>query len=263
MKKETLLLTPGPTPIPETVRRAMAQPLCHHRTEHFRTIVEDVVGQLRRILQTEQDVFLISSSGTGAMEAAFVNIVSPGDEVIIVDGGKFGHRFCDFATAYGITAHVVTVPWGATVDPAAIRVLIEQYPRSKAVFTTLCETSTGVCFPIREVAAVVRETDALLVVDAISGLAADVLMTDTWGVDVVIAGSQKALMTPPGLGIISVSEKAWPVIEQAQSPRFYFDLRRYRDGLVTYDTPFTPATTLVLGLQAAGECILAEGMESV
>jgi aspartate aminotransferase-like enzyme len=262
MVKKKHLFTPGPTPVPEEVLLEMARPIFHHRTPEFRALFEETGQLLKEVFQTENQVFILASSGTGAMEAAFVNLLSAGDEIIVVAGGKFGERFAQFAETFGVTAHTIEIQWGATVEASEIRKLLNAFPNVKAVFTTLCETSTGVCFPIEEIAREVRETDAVLVVDAISGLCADRLKTDEWGVDVVIAGSQKGLMVPPGLSFLTLSPKAWGLVEHSRLPKYYFDIKKYKKAGASNDTPFTPATGLVIALRKALGLIIAEGIDS-
>lgn len=263
MVQKKYLLTPGPTPIPEAVLLEMASPICHHRTNAFRDVFREIKTYLQQVFRTQCDVFTVAASGTGAMEMAVVNSVSAQDEVLVIDGGKFSGRFAMIAKQYGAIVHTLTVEWGNSVEPERVREFLEKNKQIKAVFVALCETSTGVCFPVRDIAEIVRMTDALLVVDAISGLGADVLCMDDWGLDVVVSSSQKGLMTPPGLSFIALSDKAWARAEQATSPKFYFDLKKYRQAYGTDDTPFTPATTLVMALRKALTMIMAEGMENV
>ena len=212
MKKE-YLLTPGPTPLPPQVSLAMAKPIIHHRTPQFQEILKEAGLGLKWAFQTANDVFIISSSGTGAMEAAVINLLSSADTVLVIQGGKFGERWTEIAKAYGINSEIINVEWGKAVNPEEISKRLKSNPQIKAVFSTLCETSTGVDNNIQAIAAVVKESSAVLVVDAISGLGAVDLKTDAWGVDVVVAGSQKGLMLPPGLGFICVSPKAWKLVE--------------------------------------------------
>src|SRR3989338_8587290 len=208
--KKNYLLTPGPTSLPAEVLEALAKPIIHHRTPQFQAILKEAVEGLKYIFQTKNDVFVLSSSGTGAMEAAVVNLLSPGDSAITVEGGKFGERWTELCQAYGVKAEVIKVEWGQAVSPSEIESKVKsQKSKVKAVFVTLCETSTAVTNDIKAIADVLRNTETVLVVDAISGLGVIDLKTDEWGVDVVVSGSQKGLMLPPGLGFISVSEKAW------------------------------------------------------
>ncbi len=262
MKKD-YLLTPGPTPLPPQVSLAMAKPIIHHRTPQFQEILKEASAGLKWVFQTVNDVFIISSSGTGAMEAAVVNLLSAGDTALTVQGGKFGERWTELCQAYGIKAEVLDVEWGKAVSPDEIKKRLKNNPQIKAVFATLCETSTGVDNDIQAIAAVVKETPAVLVVDAISGLGAVDLKPDAWGVDVVVAGSQKGLMLPPGLGFIAVSPKAWKLIEASKTGRYYLDLRKAKKALDKTDTPFTSSITLIIALNEALKMMQQDGLENI
>ncbi len=259
MRKD-ILLTPGPTPLPPQVLDALSQPIIHHRTGAYRAIFKRVLQGMQAVMQTSEPVLCFTSSGTGAMEAAVVNLLSPGDEAIVVLGGKFAERWQELCKVYGVTATAVPVAYGDAVDPAAVGRALKAHPKAKAVFTTLCETSTGVVNDIQAIAALTRPSQAALVVDAISGLAADECPTDPWGVDVVVTGSQKGLMLPPGLAFLSVSEKARALISRSATPRYYTDLRLYQKSLADDDTPFTSAVSLVVALDAALKLILERGL---
>lgn len=275
--KKPLLLTPGPTQIPEDVLLSMAEPIIHHRTGEFRKIFDEVNSNLKYVFQTKNPVFIFSSSGTGAMETSVTNFLSKGDKAIVVIGGKFGERWSEICKAYGIEVIPIEVSWDKAVEPQDIAKVLKEYehrtPQTtlsvetenciKAVYTTLCETSTGVVNDIESIAKIVKETNAILVVDAISGLGACELKTDEWGIDVVVAGSQKGLMIPPGLGFISVSEKAWQKHAQAELPRYYFDLAKAKKALAESNTPFTASVTLILALNRALLHIKSEGLENV
>ncbi|MBU1862590.1 MAG: alanine--glyoxylate aminotransferase family protein [Candidatus Omnitrophica bacterium] len=263
MLKKNFLLSPGPSKVPESVMLEMAHPIFHHRTPQYQAIFSDVTSALKDIFRTKNDVFVFASSGTGAMETSISSLLSPGDKIITVNGGKFGERFGLIGKAFGIECDVIDVEWGKAVDPKIIEDKLNKDKSIKAVYTTLSETSTGVLNDIKKIAAVVSKTNAVLVTDAISGLGSDKLETDEWGVDVVIAGSQKGLMLPPGLAFLSVSEKAWKLVEQSKIPSFYFNLKKYKKSLDKNDVPWTPAITLVLGLQKVLQMIKAEGMEEV
>jgi aspartate aminotransferase-like enzyme len=262
MKKE-YLLTPGPTPLPPQVSLAMAKPIIHHRTPQFQEILKEASLGLKWVFQTANDVFIISSSGTGAMEAAVINLLSSGDTALVVQGGKFGERWTEIAKAYGINSEIINVEWGKAVSPEEISKKLKSNPQIKAVFTTLCETSTGVDNDIQAIAAVVKESPAVLVVDAISGLGAVDLKTDAWGVDVVVAGSQKGLMLPPGLGFIALSPKAWKLAEASKSSRYYLDLRKAKKALDKNDTPFTSSITLIIALNEALKIMQQDGLENI
>ena len=260
--KKNYLLTPGPTPLPPEVCQELSRPIIHHRTPQFQAILKDAAEGLKYVYQTNSDVYIFSSSGTGVMEAAVVNLLSEGDTAITVEGGKFGERWTSLCQAYKIKPEVIKVEWGKSVKPLDIANKLK-VSSAKAVFVTLCETSTGVTCDIKAIAEVVKNTGAVLVVDAISGLGVLDLKTDEWGVDVVVSGSQKGLMLPPGLGFISLSEKAWKLINQSKGPRYYFDLPKARKAWDKIDTPFTTSVSLVRALNVALKMIKEEGLENV
>ncbi|MCX5702515.1 MAG: alanine--glyoxylate aminotransferase family protein [Candidatus Omnitrophica bacterium] len=261
--KKNYLLTPGPTPLPPQVCEALGRPIIHHRTPQFQALLKEASEGLKYVYQTKQDVFILASSGTGVMEAAAVNLLSPQDTVITVQGGKFGERWTEICSAYGINTEIINVEWGKAVEPKAIKERLKANPKIKAVFTTLCETSTGVASDIKAIGEVVKDTEAVLVVDAISGLGAIDLQTDAWFCDVVICGSQKGLMLPPGLGFISVSSKAWELIENSKCPKYYFDLKEAKKALDKTDTPFTPAITLIIALCEALKMMKQDGLANI
>jgi aspartate aminotransferase-like enzyme len=200
--KKNYLLTPGPTPLPPEICEALSRPIIHHRTPQFQAVLKEVTENLKHVFQTKNDVFILASSGTGAMEAAVVNLLSWGDKALVIQGGKFGERWTELCEAYGIKPIVIDVAWGKALDPDVLKDHLKKEPAIKVVFATLCETSTGVTFDIEALAKIVAETEAVLAIDAISGLGAIDLQTDVWGVDVVVSGSQKGFMLPPGLGFI-------------------------------------------------------------
>lgn len=262
--KKNHLLTPGPTPLPPQVLEALAKPIIHHRTPQFQAILKEAAEGLKYVFQTKSDVFIFSSSGTGTMEAAVANLLSPGDTAITVEGGKFGERWTELCRAYGVKTEVIKVEWGKAVSAEVISSRLKaQGSKVKAVFVTLCETSTGVTTDIKAIAEVVKDTQAVLAVDAISALGVIDLKTDEWAVDVVVSGSQKGLMLPPGLGFISVSPKAWPLIAESKSPRYYFDLRMAKKAWESTDTAFTTSVSLVVALNAALKMLKEEGLENV
>jgi len=258
--KGDILLTPGPTPLPPQVREALGRPIIHHRTSQYRALFKRVLQGMQAAMQTTNAVVCLTSSGTGAMEASVVNLLSPGDEAIVVLGGKFAERWQHLCKAYGIMATTVPVAYGDAADPTQVAAALKAYPNAKAVFATLCETSTGVVHDMQRIAAVTRESRAVLVVDAISGLLADECQTDRWGIDVVVTGSQKGLMLPPGLAFMSLSQRAWALVDQALSPRFYTDLRLYKKALTDDDTPFTSAVSLVIALEEALKIVQQLGL---
>lgn len=260
--KEDILLTPGPTPLPPQVREALARPIIHHRTNQYRALFKRALQGMKTVMQTAHDVICFTSSGTGAMEASVVNLLSPGDEAIVILGGKFAERWQSLCKAYSITAITIPVAYGDAVNPNDVATALKAHPKAKAVFATLCETSTGVVNDIKAVAAFSRNSQAVLVVDAISGLLADDCQTDAWGVDCVVTGSQKGLMLPPGLAFMSLSPRAWALVEQAKSPRYYTDLRLYKKSLADDDTPFTSAVSLVIALDEALKIVLDRGLQN-
>lgn len=263
MKKEILLLTPGPTPLPPAVRESMARPIIHHRTTIYQEIFKEVVEGLKTVFQTKGDLFIFTSSGTGAMEAAIVNFASPGDKVVAVIGGKFGERWGELCKAYGLNTVLLPVTWGEACSPDKLDETLKREKDAKIVYVTLCETSTGVRNDIEKLTHVARENGAILVVDAISGLGADPLYTDRWGVDVVVSGSQKALMLPPGLSFVSVGPRAWELAKSSRLPKFYFDLSKAKKAWQKFDSPFTPALTLVIALRESLKQIQKKGVEKV
>ncbi|MCX5709547.1 MAG: alanine--glyoxylate aminotransferase family protein [Candidatus Omnitrophica bacterium] len=261
--RKNILLTPGPTPLPPQVLEAMARPIIHHRTPQFQAVIKEASDGLKYVYQTANDVFMLASSGTGAMEAAVINLLSPGDTALTVQAGKFGERWTELCKAFGITAEVIDVEWGKAVEPQEIAKRLKANPKIKAVFTTLCETSTGAATDIAAIGKIAKETPAVLVVDAISGLGAIDLKSDEWSCDVVVSGSQKGLMLPPGLGFISASPKAMKLVEASKSPRYYFDLRKAKKALDKTDTAFTPAITLIIPLVEVLKMIKEEGLANI
>ena len=258
------LLTPGPTPVPPEALEAMARPIIHHRTPQFQVILKEVEEDLKYIFQTKNNVLIFASSGTGAMEGSVVSLLSPGDKAIVVRGGKFGERWGELCQAYGIEFIPIDVEWGKAVDPMQIkRVLEGEGSRVKGVYVTLCETSTGVTTDIEAIAKIVKDTQAVLVVDAISALGAVPLKTDEWGIDVVVAGSQKGLMIPPGLSFVSLSQKALSLVEKSTLPKYYFNFASYNKSIEKNDTPYTPAVNLIIGLNEALKMIRKDGLENV
>ena len=257
------LRVPGPTPLPPSVREALSRDMIDHRGPEFAELLRDVTTRLKRWFQTSNDVLTLTSSGTGAMEAAIVNVLSPGDRVLAITCGAFGDRFAEIASIYGASVDRVTVSLGRAVDAAAVGEALAAGGPYKAVLVTHNETSTGITNPLAEVARVVRQTESLLVVDAISSLSSIDLQTDAWGCDVVISGSQKGWMVPPGLAMVSMSARAWEAYRTARMPRFYFDLGQAKKYLERWQTPATPAVSLYYAFQAAFELLDREGMASV
>ncbi len=261
--KENLLLTPGPTKVPARILEKSAIGLIHHRTKEYQAILERVNGNLQKVFMTRQPVLTFASSGTGAMEASIVNLLSRGDTVISFSAGKWGERFRDIARVYGMDVKSHEIKYGEAIDPLQVQEALRQSPQPKAVLTTLCETSTAVVHPIEEIAKITRQTNTLLLVDAISGLVCDPMKMDEWGVDVVVGGSQKGLMLPPGLSFVALSDRAQKAIASSNLPKYYFNFADTLKALKKNDTPFTPAVSLVRSLEEALVMILEEGLENV
>jgi aspartate aminotransferase-like enzyme len=256
MIHKTRLFTPGPTPLLPAAQFAMAAADIHHRTPEFRALFQKVLAQLKVFVGTQNDVLLLSCSGTGAMEASVSNLTSPGDRVLVLTAGKFGERWTDLAKAFGCQVDVVEKPYGQTFDLAEVKAALK--PEHKAIFMQASETSTAVTHDVEGVAKLVKGTGTLLVVDGITGLGTQTFDVDGWGVDVLIGGSQKALMIPPGLAYLSVSEKAWAAMETSKNPRYYFDLRKERKNQVKGETAYTPAVALVAGMGASLDYIAGQ-----
>lgn len=268
MQKEKLLMTPGPTMIPPRVLEAMGRQIIHHRTKDFEGIFEGLEEDLKYVFQTKNVVLMFSSSGTGGMESAVVNLFSKGDKVLVVSIGAFGERFAQIAEMFGLDVHKLAVNWGEAAPIDQIKEILDNDKNGdiKAVFITHNETSTGVTNDIEAVGKLVKNTDRLLIVDAISSLGGLELKTDEWGVDVVVTGSQKALMAPPGLAFVSVSEKAWAAYKKSTLPKFYWDYEKYKKGLlkeVSENPPYTPAISLLIGQAEALKMIKEEGLPNV
>ncbi|WP_318616270.1 alanine--glyoxylate aminotransferase family protein [Sporosarcina sp. YIM B06819] len=264
LQDQQFLRIPGPSPIPPSVQRAMSQPMLGHRGKEVSAIVQSIKPGLQQIFGTAQDVVVITGSGTAGLEAAVVNIVKPGDEVLVVVTGAFGDRFTKICNAYNIKAHRLDVEWGQALQPTAVQQYVQANPAIKAVFSTYCETSTGILNPIHELATAVREvSDALIIVDGVSCVGGVQTEMDAWGIDIMVTGSQKAFMLPAGLTFVAASERAWAVIEANTQRGFYLDLTKYRDNLQKDTTPFTPAVSLLFGLQQVLQMIEAEGLEQV
>ncbi len=261
---KTRLFSPGPVMVPETVLLKMAEPIFHHRTPRYENLFGDVSAKLKKLFMTEGDVFVTASSGSGAMETAVVNTLSPGDKAIAVRGGKFGERWYELCVAYGIETIAVDVEWGYAVTPEQIKKAIDGNPGVKAVFTTMSETSTGVLTDMKAIGAVVKEYDDIaLVTDAVSGLGVHELNQDEWGVDIVVSGSQKTIMLPPGLGFVSVAKDSWGIVERSSLPKYYWDLKKYKKSLASNQNPFTPPVSLIVGLNETLDIILGEGLENM
>lgn len=258
------LFTPGPTPVPEETLLELAKPVTYHRTPEQKQILGEVIDDLKYVFQTKNDMIVLTASGTGGMEAAVSNVLSPGKKAILLTAGRWGERWRGIMKGFGINVVSVEAPYGKAIDPAQLEEALAKNPDTVAVFGTLSETSTGVGHDVAAFGKIVGKTPAVLVIDGISGLGAMECRTDDWKIDVCVAGSQKALMLPPGLAFVSVSAKAWQVIEaNKEAKNFYFDLKRYRAKLPENDTPFTPANTLIKAQRISLKRIRAEGVEQL
>ncbi|MEE8241450.1 MAG: alanine--glyoxylate aminotransferase family protein, partial [Nitrospirales bacterium] len=258
------LLAPGPTPVPPEVLLAMARPVIHHRAPEFADLFAKVREDLKWVFQTGNDVLILASSGTGGMEGSVANFLSPGDKALVVNGGKFGERWGKLCKTFGVQVSDIKVEWGRAVDPQLVAEALKKDPSIKAVYVQASETSTGVAHDVRTLAETVKGyEDTILVVDAITALGVFDIQTDAWGLDVVVSGSQKAFMLPPGLAFVSVSEKAWRLAEKAKNGAFYFDFKKERQSQVKNQTAYTPAVSLIFGLQEVLTMLKSEGLEAV
>jgi aspartate aminotransferase-like enzyme len=263
MTEKRYLMTPGPTPVPPAVLDAMGQPIVHHRGPDFVAVLERCLGRVKEVFRTESEVLLFTASGTGGMESVLSNLCSPGDRALVVSAGYFGERWAKLASAYGLEVDEVRYEWGAMPSADDLAARLDELGGVSTVFLTQSETSTGVVADIQALAAVAKERGALVAIDAVSSLGAIPCETDSWELDVVVSGSQKALMTPPGLALVSVSDAAWAAQKGSTSPRFYFDWERSRAAQEKLDVAFTPAVPVVIGLDVALGLLLDEGLETV
>jgi len=261
--KKQRLLTPGPTPLLPAALHAMMGSDIHHRTEDFRTLYKQVLTDLQSVLATSNDVLVLVASGTGGLEAAVQNFFSPGDEVLVCSAGKFGERWVELTKAFGLKSTVLTVPYGDAVPPEAVEQALAANKSIKGVFVQASETSTGTQHDVKAMGAAVKKTDAIFVVDAITGIGTMPLDIDGWGLDVVIGGSQKAFMIPPGLGFVTVSSKAWEKADSAKGARYYFDLKRERKNAANGESAWTPNTALLLAFAEALKYIKSLGMDKL
>ena len=255
------LMAPGPTPVPPEALAASAAPIIHHRGPDFRALMTRTLSRLQPVCATQNDVLLFTASGSGAFESALVNLLSPGERVLVVTAGAFGDRWCQLAAAFGVEVDELRYAWGETPQPDDLRSRLAE-TGAEVVIVVHSETSTGVVADVQALATVARAAGALVIVDAVSSLGAVPLETDAWGIDVVVSGSQKALMTPPGLSLTTVSEPAWERSRRSTMPRYYFDWRRMQAALETGSTPFTPAVSIVAALDVSLGLILDEGLEA-
>ncbi|KMP12650.1 class V aminotransferase [Candidatus Nitromaritima sp. SCGC AAA799-A02] len=262
--KKKYLLAPGPTPVPEHVALEMAQPMMHHRTPQFSKIFAEAADAAKYLFQTKEDVLILASTGTGGMEGCVTNLLSPGDKVLVINGGKFGERWGKISEAYGLQVTWHNVEWGQAADIKAVKDIIEEKKDIRAIMVQASETSTTVAHPIEALSRLTRDRDdILLIVDGITGVGVFDLPMDKWGIDAMITGSQKALELPPGLALVALSKKAWKFNESAACPRFYFDFKKERKNLASQTSAYTPAVSLVIGLRRVLLDIKEEGLENV
>ncbi len=257
------LLSPGPTAVPERVLLAMAQPVIHHRTPQFSAVFADCAKRLKKLWQTKEDVIILSSSGTGAMEAAVANSFSKGEKVLVINSGKFGERWGQISESFGLEVVWMKLGWGQAADPSAIKAELDKDPDIKGVFMQATESSTTVKHPIKEVAQITRGRDLLFVVDGITGVGVFEIPMDDWGIDILVSGAQKAFMLPPGLAFIALSEKAWKKADEAKNSKFYLNLKKEKKNLANNTSAYTPAVTLINGLKEALDMFEEEGLDNV
>ena len=256
------LLSPGPTPIPNEVALAMSETMIHHRTPQFNKVFEEARQGLKTLFGTNGDVLILASSGTGAMEAAVANLFSPGDKVLVINGGKFGERWLNIANAYGLDPVEVKVEWGQAVKVDVVEKQLKLHPDIQSVMIQASETSTTVLHPVKEIAKLTKN-GPLFLVDGVTAVGVLPVPLDEWGIDALVTGSQKALMLPPGLGFIALSERAWQKTKKAKLPRFYFDLNLERKNQAKGSGAFTPAVSLIFGLRASLNMMTREGFDRV
>ena len=262
MAPKRYLFTPGPTPVPPQVLAALSEPVLHHRAPDFRIVYERVLARLKEVHRTSAEVLLFTCSGTGAFESAILNLCSPGDRVLAVSAGQFGERWASMARGYGCEVEELSYAWGQTPSVVELTRKLAEIERVSLVFLVHSETSTGVVCDLQPLAAAAKDAGALVVVDAVSSLGAVPLEMDEWGLDIVVSGSQKALMTPPGLATVAVSEAAWKLAARSTLPRYYFDWQRTRAAQAKLDSVFTPAVSLVVALDVALGLLLEEGLDA-
>jgi aspartate aminotransferase-like enzyme len=258
------LLAPGPTPVPETVLLEMARPVIHHRTGEFSAIFDNVRKRLPEVFGTKQEVLMLAGSGTAGMEAAVINTLNTGEKVLIIDAGKFGQRWGDICRTFGMDVHKLTFDWGLSAKPEMVADFLKTNPDTKAVLLQGSETSTTACHPVKEIAEITNKyEDTLLIVDGITSVGVYETCMDEWGIDVLVTGSQKAFMLPPGLALIALSEKAWKKCDSAAIPRYYLNLKKELKSHKESTTAYTPALTLIIGLDKVLDMMFEEGLENV
>ncbi|HYA11733.1 MAG TPA: alanine--glyoxylate aminotransferase family protein [Thermodesulfovibrionales bacterium] len=258
------LLAPGPTPVPSEVLLAMAMPIIHHRSPDFLPVLDSAKKGLQLLFQTKNDVLILCSTGTGGMVGAVNNFFNHGDKVLVINGGKFGERWTKICKSYGLNVEEILIEWGYSVKPELVEEKLKKDQDIKGVFVQASETSTGIYHDIKSLASIVkRYENTLFIVDAISAIAAHDLRADEWGIDIMVGGSQKGLMLPPGIAFVSVSEKAWEKAKASKLPKFYFDFKKERENLAKNQTNFTSPVTLIIGLNESLKMLQAEGLENV
>jgi aspartate aminotransferase-like enzyme len=264
MMHKRYLFAPGPTSVPPEILQELAKPVLHHREPQFLATLSEVRDGLRYLFQTSGEVIILSASGTGAMEAAVANLFCRGDRALVISGGKFGERWAEICRAYGVEAVTLEVPWGEAVKPGDVADALARDASLRGVCVQACETSTGAAHDVRALGEIVKaHPHTLLLVDAVSALGATEIRMDEWGLDAVVAGSQKAMMLPPGLAFVAMSDRAWQRAVQSNLPRYYFDLPKIRGELVQDDHPYTLPTPLVVALREALRAIRAEGLDHI
>ena len=258
------LITPGPVSVPEQVLLDMARPMIHHRTPEFEEIFKEARNGLKKVFKTEQEPLILASSGTGAMESAVINTLNQGDKVLVINGGKFGERWIKICQAYGINAESVTIEWGRSVNPADVKAFLDKNQDTKAVFVQGSETSSTVYHPVKELAAITKDMpETLLIVDGITSAGVHDTRFDEWGIDILITGSQKAFMLPPGLAFITLSQKAWNMVEKSTLPKFYFNLKTELKNQLKNTTAWTAGVSLIIGLKTVLSMMEKEGIDNV
>ena len=261
MIKKNYIMAPGPTPVPSNILLAGAKETIHHRTPQFVSLMQETLDGAKYLFQTQNIVYTFVSSGTGAMEAAVTNLLNPGEKAIVVVAGKFGERWKEICLAYNINVVEIALEWGSAVTPEHIEKAMKEHPDARVVLTTHSETSTGTVIDLESIAKSVKDSGRILVTDAISSLLAEPLKMDEWGVDVVVSGSQKGVMLPPGLGFLVINEEAWQLVEKNSSSGYYFNLKRYAKGYP--DNPWTPAVNMIYMLKESVKMIKEEGIENI
>jgi aspartate aminotransferase-like enzyme len=263
MNFQSQLRVPGPTPLPERVVRSMSRPMIDHRGPEFAEVLSEITSGAKRVFKTGNDLVLLTASGTGGLESAVANLVSPGDEVVCALCGNFGERFAALASAYGADVTRLEAEWGQPVDPDDLAHVLAGHPKANVVLLTHNETSTGLTNPLQQLARVARDAGRIVVVDGVSSISSIDIETDAWGIDVAVSGSQKGWMAPPGIALVTISDRAWAQQAKARSPRFYFDWKEAKTWADKGMTPFTPAVSVAFALQEGLRMIEEEGLGSV